>query len=129
MNNTRSYPNDSEVETFVGPTLFSGLYSHHVECCNNSRDNPPSSLPNILKTLLLNLAVTDVGVGLIVQPSQYTFLLVNYSYKMVMIVDILPFMLVLSGSLLILGGLTSKTATLISVKQSSLLKLRIDIAQ
>ena len=36
-----------------------------------------SSLPTTLKTLLLNLAVTDVGVGLIVQPS-YTSLLVKW---------------------------------------------------
>ena len=53
-----------------------------------------SSLPNTLRTLLLNLAVTDVGVGLIVQPV-YTLLLVkwlqqnsedcNFRYAFVMI--------------------------------------------
>ena len=53
-----------------------------------------SSLPDILKTLLLNLAVTDVGVGLIVQPV-YSLLLVkwlqqngedcNFRYAFVMI--------------------------------------------
>ena len=36
-----------------------------------------SSLPNILKTLLLNLAVSDIGVGLFVQPF-YTSLLVKW---------------------------------------------------
>ena len=36
-----------------------------------------SSMPNTLKTLLLNLAVTDLGVGLIVQ-SSYTSLLVRW---------------------------------------------------
>ena len=39
-----------------------------------------SSLPNTLKTLLLNLAVTDVGVGLIVQPV-YSSLLVKWLQK------------------------------------------------
>ena len=53
-----------------------------------------SSLPDTLKTLLLNLAVTDVGVGLIVQPV-YSWLLVkwlqqngedcNFRYAFVMI--------------------------------------------
>ena len=36
-----------------------------------------SSLPNTLKTLLLNLAVSDIGVGLLVQPF-YTSLLVKW---------------------------------------------------
>ena len=39
-----------------------------------------SSLPNTLKTLLLNLAVTDVGVGLIFQPV-YSSLLVKWLQK------------------------------------------------
>jgi len=41
-----------------------------------------SSLPKTLKTLLLSLAVSDVGVGLLVQPF-YTSLLVRWSLQMV----------------------------------------------
>ena len=39
-----------------------------------------SSLPNTLKTLLLNLAVSDIAVGLLVQPF-YTSLLVKWLQK------------------------------------------------
>ena len=79
-----SYPNVSEVEnlrcTSLVNLLFNNFLSYTAIMLNVVTIHAirkTSSLPNTLKTLLLNLAVTDVGVGLIVQPS-YTSLLVKW---------------------------------------------------
>ena len=60
---------------------FSVLYRHHVEHCNNPRDKKNILLPKTLKTLLLSLAVSDVGVGCLVQPF-YISLLVKWLQKL-----------------------------------------------
>ena len=44
------------------------LHRHHVEHYNNTRAKKNVSLPKPLKTLLLSLVVSDLGVGLLVQP-------------------------------------------------------------
>jgi len=44
------------------------LYRHHVEHCSNPRDKKNFVVAEDLKTLLLGLAVSDVGVGLLGQP-------------------------------------------------------------
>ena len=79
-----SYPNVSEVEnlrwTSLVNLMFNNFLSYTAIMLNVVTIHAirkTSSLPNTLKTLLLNLAVTDVGVGLIVQPS-YTSLLVKW---------------------------------------------------
>ena len=79
-----SYPNVSEVGhlrlTSLVNLLFNNFLSYTAIMLNDVTIHAirkTSSLPNTLKTLLLNLAVTDVGVGLIVQPS-YTSLLVKW---------------------------------------------------
>ena len=79
-----SYPNVSEIEnlrwTILVNLLFNNFLSYTTIMLNVVTIHAirkTSSLPTTLKTLLLNLAVTDVGVGLIVQPS-YTSLLVKW---------------------------------------------------
>ena len=81
---SNSYPNVSEVEnlrwTNLVNLLFNNFLSYTAIMLNVVTIHAirkTSSLPNTLKTLLMNLAVTDVGVGLIVQPS-YTSLLVKW---------------------------------------------------
>ena len=44
------------------------LYRHHVEQCYNPCDEQSFVVVKTFKTLLLSLAVSDLGVGLIVQP-------------------------------------------------------------
>ena len=96
-----SFPNISEVENIRWINLVNLILNNflsytaimlNVVAVHAIRKT--SSLPNTLKTLLLNLAVTDVGVGLIFQPV-YTLLLVkwfqqnsedcNFRYAFVMI--------------------------------------------
>jgi len=79
-----SYPNVSEVEnlrwTNLVNLMLNNILSYTAIMLNVVTIHAlrkTSSLPNTLKTLLLNLAVTDVGVGLIAQPS-YTSLLVKW---------------------------------------------------
>ena len=71
-------------QTIIDPQLclqqFSVFYRHHVECVLAIRKTP--SLPRTLKTLLLSLAVSDVGVGFLVQPF-YTSLLVKWIQQMI----------------------------------------------
>ena len=81
---SRSYPNASEVEnlrwTHLVNLMFNNFLSYTAIMLNVVTIHAirkTSSLPKSLKILLLNLAVTDVGVGLIVQPS-YTSLLVKW---------------------------------------------------
>ena len=81
---SRSYPNVSDVEnlrwTILVNLMFNNFLSYTAIMLNVVTIHAirkTSSLPNTLKTLLLNLAVTDVGVGLIVQPS-YTSLLIKW---------------------------------------------------
>ena len=78
-----SFPNISEVENLRWINLVNLILNNflsytaimlNVVAVHAIRKT--SSLPNTLRTLLLNLAVTDVGVGLIVQPV-YTLLLVK----------------------------------------------------
>ena len=82
-----SYPNVSELEnlrwTFLVYLVFNNFLTHTAIMLNIVTIHAirkTSSLPNTLKTLLLNLAVTDVGVGLIVQPV-YSWLLVKWLQK------------------------------------------------
>ena len=72
---SRGYPNVAEVEdlrcTNLVNLIFNNVLSYTAIMLNVvtiHATRKTSSLPNTLKTLLLNLAVTDVGVGLIVQP-------------------------------------------------------------
>ena len=81
---TLSYPNVSELENLRWTILFNFMMNNFLSYTAIMLNvvtiyaiRKTSSLPDTLKTLLLNLAVTDVGVGLIVQPS-YTSLLVKW---------------------------------------------------
>jgi len=81
---TLSYPNVSEVENLRWTILVNfmlNIFLSYTAIMLNvvtiHAIRKTSSLPDTLKTLLLNLAVTDVGVGLIVQPV-YTSLLVKW---------------------------------------------------
>ena len=78
------YPKVTEVEelrsTYIANCVFNNFLSYTAIMLNivtiyAIRKTP--SLPNTLKTLLLNLAVSDIGVGLLVQPF-YTSLLVKW---------------------------------------------------
>ena len=78
------FPNVSELEnlrwTFLVNLVFDNILSYTAIMLNVVTIHAirkTSSLPINLKTLLLNLAVTDVGVGLIVQPV-YSSLLVKW---------------------------------------------------
>ena len=82
-----SFPNVSELEnvrwTILVNLVFNNFLSYTAIMLNVVTIHvirKTSSLPNTLKTLLLNLAVTDVGVGLIVQPI-YCSLLVKWSQQ------------------------------------------------
>jgi len=78
------YPNVSEVENLRWTNLVNFIFNNFLSYTAVMLNivtihaiRKTSSLPNTLKTLLLNLAVTDLGVGLIVQPS-YSSLLVKW---------------------------------------------------
>ena len=82
-----SYPNVSELEnlrwTILVNLVFNNFLSYTAIMLNAVAIHAmrkTSSSPNTLKTLLLNLAVTDVGVGLIVQPI-YSSVLVEWSQQ------------------------------------------------
>jgi len=81
---SRSYPNVSEVENLRWSNLVNLMFNNFLSYTAITLNfitihaiRKTSSLPNTLISLLLNLAVTDVGIGLIVQPS-YTSLLVKW---------------------------------------------------
>ena len=70
-----SYPNVSELENLRWTILVNFMLNNFLSYTAIMLNivtihaiSKTSSLPDTLKTLLLNLAVTDVGVGLIVQP-------------------------------------------------------------
>ena len=78
------YPSITEVEelrsTYIANCVFNNFLSYTAIMLNIVTIHAirkTSSLPNTLKTLLLNLAVSDIGVGLLVQPF-YTSLLVKW---------------------------------------------------
>ena len=98
---SNSHPNISELENLRWTNLINLVFNNFLSFTAIMLNvvtihalRKTSSLPDILKTLLLNLAVTDVGVGLIVQPV-YSLLLVkwlqqngedcNFRYAFVMI--------------------------------------------
>ena len=71
---SRSFPIVSEVGSLRWTNLVSFMFKNSV--LSNSAIiyvvGKTSSLRKTLKTLLLNLAFTDFGVGLIIQPSQWS---------------------------------------------------------
>ena len=78
------YPKVTEVDelrsTYIANCVFNNFLSYSAIMLNIVTIHAirkTSSLPNTLKTLLLNLAVSDIGVGLLVQPL-YTSLLVKW---------------------------------------------------
>ena len=78
------YPSVTEVEelrsTYIANCVFNNFLSYTAIMLNIVTIHAirkTSSLPDTLKTLLLNLAVSDIGVGLFVQPF-YTSLLVKW---------------------------------------------------
>ena len=78
------YPSVTEVEelrsTYIANCVFNNFLSHTAIMLNIVTIHAirnTSSLPNTLRTLLLNLAVSDIGVGIFVQPF-YTSLLVKW---------------------------------------------------
>ena len=81
------YPKPSEAEefysTFIANSVFNSFLSYTAIMLNVVTViaiRKTSSLPKTLKTLLLSLAVSDVGVGLLVQPF-YTSLLIKWIQK------------------------------------------------
>ncbi|XP_078346898.1 melanocyte-stimulating hormone receptor-like [Oculina patagonica] len=79
-----NYPDISEVQelhsTFIANCVFNNFLCYTAIMLNIVTIHAirkTSSLPKTLKTLLLSLAVSDVGVGLLVQPI-YTTLLVKW---------------------------------------------------
>ena len=82
-------PRDSEVEdlysTSIANCVFNSFLCYTAIMLNIVTIHAirkTSSIPKTLKTLLLSLAVSDVGVGLLVQPF-YTVLLIKWSQQMV----------------------------------------------
>jgi len=78
------YPKVTEVDelrsTYIANCVFNNFLSYSAIMLNIVTIHAirkTSSLPTTLKTLLLNLAVSDIGVGLLVQPL-YTSLLVKW---------------------------------------------------
>ena len=78
------YPSVTEVEelrsTYIANFVFNNFLSYTAIMLNIvtiQAIRKTSSLPNTLRTLLLNLAVSDIGVGVFVQPF-YTSLLVKW---------------------------------------------------
>ena len=78
------YPSVTDVEelrsTYIANCVFNNFLSYTAIMLNivtMHAIRKTSSLPNTLKTLLLNLAVSDVGVGLLVQPF-YASLLIKW---------------------------------------------------
>ena len=78
------YPSVTEVEelrsTYIANCVFNNFLSYTAIMLNIvtiQAIRKTSSLPNTLKTLLLNLAVSDIGVGVFVQPF-YTSLLAKW---------------------------------------------------
>ena len=76
-------PRDSDVEdlylTFIANCVFNSFLAYNAIMLNivtMHAIRKTSSIPKTLKTLLLSLAVSDVGVGLLVQP-YYTSLLIK----------------------------------------------------
>ena len=74
------YPRESEVEKFystnIANCVFNSFLSYTAIMLNIATIHAvrkTSSLPKTLKTLLLSLAVSDVGVGLLVQPFYASF--------------------------------------------------------
>ena len=74
------YPRESEVEKFystnIANCVFNSFLSYTAVMLNIATIHAvrkTSSLPKTLKTLLLSLAVSDVGVGLLVQPFYASF--------------------------------------------------------
>ena len=74
------YPRESEVEKFystnIANSVFNSFLSYTAIMLNIATIHAvrkTSSLPKTLKTLLLSLAVSDVGVGLLVQPFYASF--------------------------------------------------------
>jgi len=80
------YPRVSEAEvedlfsTYIADCVFNSFLSYTVIVLNIVTIHAiakASSLPKTLRTLLLSLAVSDVGVGLFVQPF-YSSLLIKW---------------------------------------------------
>ena len=78
------YPSVTEVEelrsTYIANFVFNNFLSYTAIMLNIVTIHAirkTSSLPNTLRTLLLNLALSDIGVGVFVQPF-YTSLLVKW---------------------------------------------------
>ena len=78
------YPSISEVEelrsSYIANCVFNAFLSYATTMLNIATIHAirkTSSLPNTLKTLLLSLAVSDLGVGLLVQPL-HTWLLFKW---------------------------------------------------
>ena len=78
------FPSNSEIEdlhsTYIANCVFNSFLSYTVIVLNIATIHvirKTASMPNILKTLLLSLAVSDVGVGLLVLPF-YISLLVGW---------------------------------------------------
>ena len=79
----QSYPKISEFEedlrsTFIANSVFNNFLCYTAIMLNIVTIHAirkTSSLPKTLKTLLLSLAVSDVGVGLVVQPFYTAFLI------------------------------------------------------
>ena len=81
------YPRNSEVQELYSTTIANCVFNSILSCTAIMFNivtihamRKTSSLPNTLKTLLLSLAVSDVGVGLVGQPF-YCSLLIKWSLQ------------------------------------------------
>ena len=76
----RVYEADDLFSTYIANCIFNSFLSYSAIMLNIVTIHAirkTSSLPKTLKTLLLNIAVSDVGVGLLVQPF-YTSILIKW---------------------------------------------------
>ena len=122
------FPRDSEVEDFywtsIANCVFSSFLAHTAIMLNivtMHAIRKTSSIPKTLKIYLLSLAVSDVGVGLLVQPYYISLLIKHFQFIVPNCNTYKPFYLVSNSfcSTSFLGVFGSKCRQVLSYSSSS----------